>query len=146
MRTDFANMNRTISKPPDDFQGSHTIQWELTGAVLGENLIKNDVSDLLLHTYSLRYEIQLTLFYMGGGQNCPPNRFLQGFWETAMNKPPVFCNFSQNLSEHLESKCRPRWPTGSPDTRWILEATQCGQNCPPCEISRFCLQNRCYTC
>ena len=83
---------------------------------------------------------------MGGGQNCPPSWFSHCSREMAMNKPPVFCNFSQNLSEHLESKCRPRWPTGSPDTRWILEGTQGGQNCPPCEISRFCLQNRCYRC
>ena len=64
----------------------------------------------------------------------------------ALNERLVFCDFSWNLSEHLESKFRPWWPTGSPGTRWILEWTQGGQNCPPCEISRFSLKNRCYGC
>ena len=79
----------------------------------------------------------------GGGGKLATKVVFTRLGKMDLNRPPTFCYFSWNLSE---SKFRPRWPIGSPGTLWILKGTQGGQNCPPCEISRFCLEIRCYGC
>ena len=69
----------------------------------------------------------LTLFYMGRGAKWPPSWFLAGSWEMASNEPPVFCNFSWNLSVQFESKFRPGGPQGQPVHRGSLKGPRVGK-------------------
>ena len=47
------------------------------------------------HFFTTKYgHTRLTLFHMGGGQNCPPTWFLLNSRRTGIFETPFFCNFS----------------------------------------------------